>query len=442
MDGLSWASEGSGVNVSPTSWGPAGRGLTFSERAGAVVVVARVLFATILGAALGWAAWGEGRAPALAALLPLLVALCRSRSQAFLLGLGYTVALLRHTAAFIGSWFDDSLLVGTAAVLTYGLISGAVWCLGWSSSQCPWRKSIALGFAWIVAVLPPATVGLPGHPLIAWGTITPGWGWAGVGLALLTPAGLVWWLTEHRQRPRLVIGVVGSLAIGLAVIGALRYVPASSYGPATVAVSTAWGKLSGEDDVLRRVASMGQMSRQLDQQDKPVTVIWPESILGNYDPVLYPVLDIELLATARSAGQTQIIGMDLPSQSKLYENAAVAFYPDGRTARAVARQPAPLSLWRPWRRTDTFVADWTASNMLTLGNTLQAAFIFCYEEYLPVLYLMNEAQGRVDLYVALSNTWAAQSPVAAEIQTQHSLGMARLFGRPYVKAENRPSSSG
>jgi hypothetical protein len=42
------------------------------------------------------------------------------------------------------------------------------------------------------------------------------------------------------------------------------------------------------------------------------------------------------------------------------------------------------------------------------------------------------------MYVAVTNTWAAQSPVAAEIQTQHSLGMARLFGRPYVKAENRP----
>lgn len=421
------------------TWVPARRLFTPSDSHGEVPAVAGALLALAVGAALGWAAWGEGRAPALATLLPLLVALCRSRSQAFLLGLGYTVALLRHTAAFIGSWFDNSLLIGAAAVLAYGLISGAVWCLGWSASERPWRKALALGVAWIVAVMPPATVGLPGHPVIAWGAITPSLGWVGVGLALLTPAGLVWWVTEHRQRPRVVVGVVGSLTVGLAVLGVVRYVPASSYGPATVAVSTAWGKLSGVDDVLRRVSSMGQMSKQLAQQDKPATVIWPEAILGNYDPVLYPVLDIELLAAARAAGQTQIIGMDVPDQNKLYENAAVAFYPDGRTARAVARQPAPLSLWRPWRQTDTFVADWTASNVLTLSNTLRAAFIFCYEEYLPVLYLMNEAQGKVDLYVAVTNTWAAQSPVAAEIQTQHSLGMARLFGRPYVKAENRPS---
>lgn len=399
---------------------------------------AQAMVVLLAGAALGWLAWGEGRAPALAALLPVLVALCRSRTQAFLLGLGYTIALLRHTAAFIGSWFDDSLLVGASAVLAYGLISGAVWCLGWSRSGHPWRKALAVVVAWTVALLPPATVGLPGHPLIAWGAIAPGLGWVGVALAVAVPAGLVWWLAEHRLRPLQTSAVIVLLGASLGAVGVLQYVAASSYGPATVAVNTAWGKVNGVDDVLRRVESMGQMSKQLAQQDKPATVIWPESMLGNYDPALYPVLDIELLKSARSAGQTQIIGMDVPTKDDQYENAAVAFYPDGRSARAVARQPAPLSLWRPWQEKNSFVADWTANNVLTLSNTMRAAFIFCYEEYLPVLYLMNEAQGRVDLYVAVTNTWAAQSPVAAEIQTQHSLGMARLFGRPYVKAENRP----
>lgn len=105
-----------------------------------------------------------------------------------------------------------------------------------------------------------------------------------------------------------------------------------------VAVNTAWGKLDGVDDVLQRVESMGQMSKQLAQREKPATVIWPESILGNYDPALYPVLDIALLQAARQSGQTQIIGMDIPTKDNHYENAAVAFYADGRSARAVARQ--------------------------------------------------------------------------------------------------------
>jgi hypothetical protein len=166
--------------------------------------------------------------------------------------------------------------------------------------------------------------------------------------------------------------------------------------------------------------------------------VWPESILGRHESALAPVLEIELLRPARTAARTLVIGMDLPMAGNRLLNAAVAFYPDGRRAVAVARQPAPVSLWKPWRRTDTFVADWRASNILDLGDGERAAVIFCYEEYVPLLYLLNEAFDAPTVYLALANTWAASEPEAAAIQTWHSLGMARLFGRPYLKAENRP----
>jgi hypothetical protein len=170
------------------------------------------------------------------------------------------------------------------------------------------------------------------------------------------------------------------------------------------------------------------------------SVVWPESIIGRYEPALAPVLEIELLRPSRSLGRTQVIGMDLPLADNRLLNAAVAFYPDGRTATAVARQPAPLSLWKPWRRQDTFVADWSADNMLDLGGEERAAVIFCYEEYMPILYLLDEAFDAPTVYLAIANTWAAQSPQSGAIQTRHSLGMARLFGRPYLKAENRPGA--
>jgi hypothetical protein len=155
---------------------------------------------------------------------------------------------------------------------------------------------------------------------------------------------------------------------------------------------------------------------------------------------MYPVLDLEVLREARRAGRTQVVGMDIPTRDHRLLNAAVAFYPDGRTATAVARQPAPVSLWKPWRRSASFVADWTANNMLAMGQGDRAAVIFCYEEYVPVLYLINEALDAPSVYLALTNTWAAQSSAAAAVQTWHSLGMARLFGRPYLKAENRPQA--
>jgi hypothetical protein len=197
---------------------------------------------------------------------------------------------------------------------------------------------------------------------------------------------------------------------------------------------TAWGALRGEQAALLRMQWMGTAR----QSPGAATMVWPESIIGRYEPALYPVLEIELLRASRRAGRTQIIGMDIPMAGNRILNAAVAFYPDGRTETAVARQPAPLSLWKPWRSTDTFIADWSAHNILNLGQGDRAAVIFCYEEYLPLLYLLNEARDAPTAYLALSNTWAAQSPGAALIQTWHSLGMARLFGRPYWKAENRP----
>jgi len=185
---------------------------------------------------------------------------------------------------------------------------------------------------------------------------------------------------------------------------------------------------------------MGQMSERLAEDGNPSAVFWPESIIGEYDPSLYGILEMDVLRPAERHGQTTIVGIDLPYPGRRFENAAVAFYPDGRSAVAVARQPAPVSLWRPWAKQGTFLADWKANNMLSLRSGQRVAIIFCYEEYMPILYLINEAKDRPDMYVALANTWAERSPVGSEIQTQHSLGIARLFGRPYVKAENRPAN--
>lgn len=402
----------------------------------------QLVLAMAAGAALGWLSWGEGRAPALAALLLIAIAFCNSRSQAFALGAGYTLGILRHTAAFIGGWFDGSLLVGGLAVATYALISGIVWSLGWSSSSNEWRKAAAVAVAWVVALLPPAALALPGHPLIAWGSIAPGSGWFGVAASVLLPATMVWAIQRfgpHIPHARTVAMVV--LIALLAALGLARYSPASSRAPGVAAVTTAWGQTAGTEDLLRRTDSMGQMSAGISEEGSPLTVFWPESILGQYSPDLYPLLEMDVLRPAERRGQTTVIGIDIPLQGGKFENAAVAFYPDGRSAVAVARQPAPVSLWKPWRQEGTFLADWTASNMLSLLDGRRAAVIFCYEEYVPILYLINEALDKPDLYVALANTWAERSPVGAQIQTQHSLGVARLFGRPYVKSENRPAGA-
>jgi hypothetical protein len=386
------------------------------------------------GAVLGWAAWGEGRVPVLALALPLLVAFSRSRLEAFFVGFGYAAAVLRFALSFIASWFDDNMAVGAAAVAAYAAVTGMLWACGWSRSSRLGMKGAAISAAWLLALA--GCIGAPGHPLVATGFVLPGAGWAGVMLALAMP-GLVLVAAHILPSRRLRRGAFGTLVACLALAGVAAFQPAPAGALRGVhAERTAWGALRGQDAALLRIQWMGAAR----QEEGATTTVWPESIIGRYEPAMYQVLDIELLRDSRRAGRTQIIGMDLPLPGNRMLNAAVAFYPDGRTATAVARQPAPLSLWKPWRSADTFVADWSANNILNLGQGDRAALIFCYEEYLPLLYLLNEARDAPTLYLALANTWAAQSSGAAAIQTWHSLGMARLFGRPYLKAENRPAA--
>ena len=398
--------------------------------------LAMALLSMGLGVCLGAAAWGDGRAPVLALALPLAVAFSRTRALAACVAAGYALGTLRYNAAFVATWFDDNLAIGLGIILALAVITALVWCIGWSSSARPARRAAAITVAWILAVLPPATLAVPGHPLVATGYLLPAFGWFGVALSLAAPGSLVWAaarIESLRMRVSLAVGA-------LAVLGALGFLIGGQERPNEVrgvqTIDTAWGMHTGLEDTLLRVENMPKAQ----VSPHTVTVVWPESILGRYDRATYPVLNLELLGPAKRAGRVHVIGMDIPMPRDRLLNSAVAFYPDGSTATATARQPAPLALWRPWKNEGTFLANWSASNMLNLGQGDRAALIFCFEEYLPVLYLLNEALDQPTVYLALANTWAAKHPQSSAIQTGHSLGMAKLFGRDYLKAENRPSN--
>lgn len=394
------------------------------------------LLGLVLGACLGAAAWGEGRAPVLALALPFAVAFSSSRWQAFCMAAGYALGMLRYNASFVATWFDGNMAVGVGVVGLYAMVTGLVWCVAWTSSTHPWRRAGAMVLAWTLAVLPPAAIAVPGHPLVAIGYLLPGFGWLGVVLSIATPATLVWALAATPiSRPIRVAAGAGMLAL----LGGLGYLlhgePASRMVRGVQPVSTAWGAYKVPDDSLGRIEAMARAP----VSPEAVVVVWPESIIGRYEPSTYPVLDLELLRPSRSNGRVHVIGMDIPQQGDRLLNSAVAFYADGRSATATARQPAPIALWRPWKDEGTFLANWAAHNMLNLGQGDRAAVIFCYEEYLPALYLLNEALDKPTVYLALANTWAAKHPASAAIQTGHSFGMAKLFGREYLKAENRPA---
>lgn len=411
-----------------------------STRAKLIDNALSLVFAALVGGIIGFAAWGSGTSPAVAVLLPVVIAFSATRSHAFVVGAAYTLLVMRHTASFIGGWFDDSMLVGTAAVALYVVLSAGVWSLGWSASDNPLRKSLAVVLAWVVALLPPAALWIAGNPMIGWGVLMPSLGWLGVLASVAVPAAVVYVAARLRLDMDARAQLVAGATLPLVALGLLSTVPAVSVSDTAMAVRTHFGQVTGADDVLERLQSMGEVAKRIGDKGVPITVIWPESVIGEYDTAFFPIIKLEILNRAKTDRQTHVIGMDVPVMgTKKQLNAAVAMMPDGTSVMAQARQPAPVSLWRPWSKVG-FVADWRASNLLPLGGDKTAAVIFCYEEYMPILYLLNEAIDRPDVYVAMSNTWAARSEEQAEIQGQHSRYMASMFGRPYLKAENRPKN--
>jgi len=403
---------------------------------------ARLLAALLGGFLLGVAAWGEQRVPLLALLLPAALALCTTRSQAAALAGGYAGGVLRYAASFIGGWFDNNALVGLLAVLAYMAVSGASWSISWSGAVKPWRRALQMGVGWLVALIP-AAIAVPGHPLVAVGYLLPGTGWVGVLLALALACAMAVGVQPLLVRSRrLWRFAFASGAVWVCIVlAATATLEANTIARPHVlagmaAMTTSWGGQPTTESAVDRITVIGSTPTP----DGASTVVWPESVLGLWEPSLYTVMDLAVLRQARRRGQTVVVGMDVGLENHRYLNAAVAFHPDGTGQTAVARQPAPLSLWRPWSDSGSFVADWSASNMLQLGEE-RAAVIFCYEEYMPVLYLLNELRDRPTVYVAIANTWAARERTASTIQTWHSLGMARLFGRPYIKAENQPEGT-
>ena len=397
------------------------------------------VIAVFMGWSIGVLAWGVGRSPQLAAVLPLAVALCSSRLQAFGLAFSYILAVGRGIPAFGAVWFNSEFL-GWTLTLAFCLIGALVWgCLGWSGDRAPSRKALASVLAWTIALLPPAAQVLPGHVVIAWGYITPGWKWMGVGLSVVVPAGAVFYVF-YKKVPLLKARIALFFLGAVLVAGSFNFQEIDSrYIGDIVAVSTKWGNLSPKSDPISRIERAGAVVRALGQEDLATVVAFPESIFGRYDDALAPVLNVELLMPARDHSMTLVFGADAPTPDGNFETAALAFYPNGETARAVARQVVPFALWRPWQKTGYFLSDWRANNILKLKDGVNARVLFCYEEYIPILSLVNEALDDHQLVLVLSNTWAEKSGVSASIQSRHSEGIAMLFGRKLIKAENRPA---
>jgi hypothetical protein len=404
----------------------------------------------LLGCVIAVASWGEYSSPAISLILPVVWAIAPSRLSACALTLGYHLAVVRFLPPFAGVWFE-SLPLGVMAWVGQGLLAASTWALLWPKRRTP-RYVGLMTFAVLLAtlLLPWAAVVPSGPPIMGLGFLLPGTAWFGVAMFFIVLPLLaayaahvslqrgVGWLNGPK------IALLATVLLGIVFGLAGDKLDSSEEGRGRMvsriaAVHTQWGKFPNTDEeTLKRIDKIGKIVRSLaGGPDGFDTVVFPESILGIYDVGTSAVLQGAVLINAREAGQTVVIGADLKIGNGRYQNVAIVFRPDGSTSYIAARQTSPVATWAPWLNDGHFPADWLANSTVNIGGGVRARFMFCFEEYMPLLHLISEAREDQNLVVAMSNGWASQNPLSSAIQSGHTEGMAKLFGRPWIRAENR-----
>lgn len=405
-----------------------------------------------LGVVLAISAWGPGRTPALALLLPLLWVLSPSRMFAMVLVATYHLGVSRFLPGFASVWFD-SLAAGYLIWLGHSFICGLAWALCWPSRATTTRVVLGMVVVSLVTLLPPVALVLAGHPIVGMGYIMPGSAWVGVGLYMLAMPAAAWLLrvkTETVPAPwkwpvRTALLVLAFIV--LEVGGSVPDPQAGKVAGAVGALESRWGAYPqrGSLEVMLRIGQIGMATQKLSGgQGELQTVVFPESVIGVYDPTVFPAVKREILNKTIKTGQTVVIGADLEDGNGGLQKAALIFRPDGTSSYVVARQPVPLAEWAPWRKREYFSPDWLSKDTAAIGGGIVARFVFCFEEYIPALHLLSEWRGEHQMIVVLSNLWASNDPLTSSIQASHTEGMARLFNRPWVRALNlaKPPGNG
>lgn len=411
-----------------------------------LLVFAPLVLAAFVGTTLALLAWGPGRTPALAVLLPLLWLIAPSRMAAFVLTACYHLGVGRFLPEFAAVWFESTFL-GFALWMGASLLAATAWTLCWPARSTYATVTASTIAGLVLTLAPPFGVVLAGHPLVGWGFFASGTGWFGVALFFIVV--LLWGVMFRVYLPaknlkRLDWVKAGAVAACGVVLSAAGSIPTENGGRVVGnigAVQSRWGEYPqlGSMEVMDRIGQIGSAVESLAGGEGELkTVVFAESVIGLYDPSLFPSIRREILNRTKETGQTVIVGADIEVGTNSLQKVALVLRPDGTSTYVSARQPVPVAEWAPWRSRHSFVVDWFSDSTVAIGGGARARIMFCYEEYMPVLHLMSEARGGHNMVISMSNLWASKDPLTNFVQGAHTEGMALLFRRHWLRAVNLP----
>lgn len=394
----------------------------------------------IIGALIGLFAWHLGNAPVAAIAFPFLFPLMRGRRGVYIYALGYHLAVVYGLMGFAATWFNDSQVMGAVAWFSLGLLASVVWpiFIAGSSQNSPVKSALQVCAGMLCSLLPPFALVLDGQPIVAWGYILPGWGFAGVAFAFCFTALVCAFMTWVRTAGYRVYAITG-LLLQLIALGLL--LPEQDYAKPSgvIGIDTYLGKPPTNDDEhverfseIRKIITRSNTSVRL--KGGASVIVLPENTLNLDDAALDFMIASDVLRPLKRVEKDAVIGK-LGYENGQYLNQAV-FISNGAIKQTVnQRQPAMLSMWRPWSK-EHFSLDWSRDTKIDLGNGLVGRVLFCYEEYIPALFMLDELRGGHAMEIIISSNWSASDPRLPEVQRLHSLGMSKLFARPVVRSVN------
>nr|WP_186827576.1 hypothetical protein [Comamonas testosteroni] len=403
------------------------------------------LFALLAGAVVGLTAWHWGNTPYLAIAFPVLFPCMRGRAGVYAYALGYHACTVYGLMGFASAWFNDSILMGAVSWFMLSTLAAVVWPIFVSGDKSKSAVSTAIttSLAMVAGLLPPFALVLDGHPLPAWGYVLEGWGFLGVAVAIVA-TGVCAGLVRHTrglliQRHLLILGLT---LCGAA--GATSPIPEFKPPRGVVGVDTYFGKPPAGD--MEQVERYGEVRRTIKQVTEEGQIgevaqvlVFPENTMNLDDPALDFMVSSEVVAPLKWAGKSAVVGKIGRGKDGHYRNQAVLISPGNPSVVVDQRQPAMLSMWRPWH-SEHFSSDWFRDTRIDLSNGEVARVIICYEEYIPAIFLIDELKGGHTMAVVMTSNWSATDPRLPEVQRLHSLGMLKMFDRAAVRSVNYPGS--
>ena len=415
------------------------------------------LVISALIAAASWATWGH---PALALLVVVPWAACRTQWQLFLAVLTYhAVALVDMpigVARFLGialQTLGDAPRLGLGGLATFAwsaLLSATVVLPMFlpMATKKPHLRPYLLLAGVVLTVVPPIGWFSLVSPVQAIGYWFPGTGWLGLvlGGASIVLLGMLGQqfgrlislrqvlelpLQFPLQNPwQIATGVLVALSVLLLnVLGQFKDLP--PIPPGWEAVDTHFGVYS-HNDRRKAFARAGAINQAvLDSSAK--VLVFPEGAVGEWRSSSAYWLQAAIQKTGTDSGLAWISGAETVTElGDLHElRNGVIVVSAGQVQFLPGRYPMPGSMGWPL---GGYLSDrWNVP--VALVNGQRVTFSICFEDMLPWAQWQSYWL-QPDVHVSMASLWFADGLNANHIQQASLSGWASMFGVPLVRAVN------